>query len=267
MSKKLQDFLQSDLLERYLSGATSVIEDAKVERYIQDFNEVREEYEVLQDQLELTARAQSVVPKKDILAAVMNEIEDRKVVTMKPASRGFNWYGIAASVAAIGFAFATYFYYNQNQTLEKENNLIVEEIFDLRADIDNNNAILSDVMKKMNKLDNPETQKYFLRGNNRAEDLKAVAYINPVEKSSLIDVVSLPELNDEQVYQIWAQVQDKMINLGILDKADRNLRSVPYIEDALSLSITIEPKGGNDNASLENEVAEIPLQATENNNQ
>ena len=29
MSKKLQDFLKSDLLERYLSGATSAIEDAK----------------------------------------------------------------------------------------------------------------------------------------------------------------------------------------------------------------------------------------------
>lgn len=71
--------------------------------------------------------------------------------------------------------------------------------------------------------------------------------------------MSLPELAEEQCYQMWAELQDKMVNLGILDINDRKLQSVPYIEDALSLSITIEPKGGNDSASLENAVAQILL--------
>ena len=58
---------------------------------------------------------------------------------------------------------------------------------------------------------------------------------------------------------MWANLQDKMVSLGILDVNDRKLQSVPYIENALSLSITIEPKGGNDYGSLENTVAQILL--------
>jgi len=120
--------------------------------------------------------------------------------------------------------------------------------------------MLDNVMRQLLKLNNPETEKYIITGNDRAKDLKTVAYINPKEKTSMIDVVSLPELPQEQCYQIWAELQGKMVNLGILDKADRKLRNIPYMEDALALSITIETKGSKTIASKQNSVAEISLQ-------
>ena len=76
----------------------------------------------------------------------------------------------------------------------------------------------------------------------------------------MIDVVSLPELPEEQCYQIWAELQGRMVSLGILSEADRQLRAIPYTENALALNITIEPKGGNTHASLNRSVAEINLQ-------
>jgi hypothetical protein len=264
MEKKLQDFLNSGLLERYLVGESTEAETSKVEVYLTNYPEIKEEYDLLQDQLELTAKAQAVQPSKNMLESILHSIDDTSVVKLNTRRRMPYWMSVAASIAAIAFAVTTYMYYSQNKVLELENNVIADEIFDLRNDIEQNNNMLNDVMKKLIRLDNPETQKYLLRGNNRAEDLKAVAYINPVEKSSLIDVVSLPELSDDECYQMWAQMQDKMINLGILDNNNRNLKSVPYIEDALSLSITIEPKGGNSEASLENSVAEIPLKTKDN---
>jgi anti-sigma-K factor RskA len=98
-----------------------------------------------------------------------------------------------------------------------------------------------------------------MQGNNRAKNLKTVAYINPKEKTSMIDVVSLPKLPENQCYQIWAELQGKMVSLGILTEADRQLKILPYTENALALNITIEPKGGNTVASLNNMVAEIDL--------
>ena len=51
-----------------------------------------------------------------------------------------------------------------------------------------------------------------------------------------------------------------MVNLGILDANDRRLKSIPYMENALGLSITIEPKNKvSERATAENEVAEITL--------
>ena len=76
----------------------------------------------------------------------------------------------------------------------------------------------------------------------------------------MIDVVSLPKLPEEKCYQMWAELQGKMVSLGILSETDRQLKSIPYTENALGLNITIEPKGGNTVASLENSVAEISLQ-------
>lgn len=264
MKKEVQKFLESGLLDKYLIGATTASETVEVESYISKYPEVKEEYDLLQDQLELVAKAQAVRPPSYTLDLVLDAINDKPIVHLHSRRRS-SWYSIAASVAALIFAGTSFILYNNNQTLLNENNTIADEIFDLRDDIQDNNNKLDDVMRQFMKLNNPETEKYVLRGNERAEDLKTVAYINPIEKSSLIDVVSLPEISDEQSYQLWAQMQDKMVNLGILDIADRKLKSVPYIEDALSLNITIEPKGGNKNASLENSVAEISLKKNNNN--
>jgi hypothetical protein len=59
---------------------------------------------------------------------------------------------------------------------------------------------------------------------------------------------------------MWAEIQGKMVSLGILNEADRKLRAIPYSENARGLNITIEPKGGNSIASLQNTVAEIDFQ-------
>ena len=259
MEKEVHDFLESGLLDKYLIGATTVSETNKVEAYIAKYQDIKEEYEILQVQLELAARYNAINPPSHTLDAIVKAIDSQAVVQLHTRHKIPFWYSIAASITALIFAGSSYMFYNQNKSLLDENNTIADEVFDLRSDIENNNDKLDKVMRQLMKLNNPETQKYILRGNERAKDLKTVAYINPIDKSSLIDVVSLPELSEEQCYQMWAKLQDKMVNLGILDVNDRKLKSVPYIENALSLSITIEPKGGNDNASLENAVAQILL--------
>ena len=63
---------------------------------------------------------------------------------------------------------------------------------------------------------------------------------------------------------MWANLQDKKINLGTLGTSNGKLQPVPYIEDVLSLSITIEPKDANEFETSENSVAEIPIKSREN---
>ena len=111
--------------------------------------------------------------------------------------------------------------------------------------------------RELLKLNNPDSKKYVINGNDRAKNLKTVAYINPIEKTSMIDVITLPQLPEEQHYEIWAEMQDKMVNLGILDESDRKLKQIPYMEDALALSIKIKSK----DSTTENDtsVAEISL--------
>lgn len=259
METKLLSFLKSGLLDKYIQGLTSVNENIEVEFYISQYPEVASEYEKLQNNLEILAKASAVEAPKFILDAIHDDIEETPVIHFSSQQRKTYWYSIAASAAAVIFATITFLMYQQNMSLKRENQIVVDEIFDLRSDIENNNQKLDNIMRQFMKLNNPETEKYVLRGNERAKNLKTVAYINAVDKTSMIDVVSLPQLPEDQTYQIWAELQDKMVNLGILDASDRKLKSIPYMEDALGLSITIEPKGKANQNSMDNAVAEITL--------
>ena len=262
--KDIYSFLESGLLEKYVVGDTNDQEENTVENYITKYPEVKSKYELLQDNLEILAELNAMEAPKETLNFILDSIEEDKVIVLKTKTRKVSvWYSIAASAAAVLFAISATFLFLQNKQLIDENQVVVDEIFDLRSDIELTNSKLESVMQQFMKLNNPETEKYIIRGNKRARNLKTVAYINPKEKTSMIEIVSLPQLPEEQCYQMWAQLQDKMVNLGILDAANTDLRSIPYTENALGFEITIEPKGGNETATVENSVANIKLQ---NNN-
>ena len=262
MNAKITTFLNSDLLEKYLLGNTTSEQTETVEAYISKYPEVQNAYNTLQFNLEVVAKSNAVEAPKYILNNILDELDDAPVVTLNVRKNYKIWYklSIAASFAALFFAASSLSLYTQKQKLSEENQVVVDEIFDLRSDIAKNNQMLDNVMRQLLKLNNPETEKYIIKGNDRAKDLKTVAYINPKEKTSMIDVVSLPKLPEEQCYQIWAELQGKMVSLGVLSQADRQLRSIPYTEHARGLNITIERKGGNTIASLQNSVAEINFQ-------
>lgn len=254
-------FLKSDLLEKYLIGQTNTQENLEVERYINTYPEVKEAYNTLENKLELVAFARTEEAPAYLLDSILETLDEKPVVALNnpPKKSRFN-FGIAASIAALVFAGSSLYFYTQNQDLLNENQVIVDELYDLRSDIDYNNSKLNDLAEQFSQLNDPETEKYILEGNIRAKNLKTVAYINPKEKTSMIDVVSLPTLPENQEYQIWAELQDKQVNLGILSVKDRRLQQIPYTKDALGLSITIEEKGIQPkNNSTDTPVAEIEL--------
>lgn len=259
--KDLYSFLESGLLEKYVVGDTNYDENTLVENYISKYPEVKSKYDLLQDNLEVLSELNALDAPKESLSFILDSIEDGKVIHLHTKPKRVSiWLSIAASAAAILFATTAAFFFFQNQQLINENQVVVEEIFDLRSDIEYTNKKLEGVMQQFMRLNNPETEKYIIRGNKRAKNLKTVAYINPKEKTSMIEVVSLPQLPEEQCYQMWAQLQDEMVNLGILDAANADLRSIPYTENAVAFEITIEPKGGNETATVENSVANVKLQ-------
>jgi anti-sigma-K factor RskA len=260
METKLHGFLNSNLLNKYLVGETSLEESKEVEHFISNYPEAASAYEKLQDNLEIIAKAGAMDVPNHILSNILESLEednDTKVIQLVQ-KRKTPWYSIAASAAAVLFAATSFMLYQKNQNLNNENNIVIDEIYDLRNDIDKNNSKLDELSRELLKLNNPDAKKYVINGNERAKNLKTVAYINPVDKTSMIDVIALPQLPKDQHYQIWAELQDRMVNLGILDKADRKLKQIPYMEDALALSIKIG-NDGDDTDKNSTEVAEISL--------
>ena len=55
MERKLHDFFQSGLLEKYVLGETTPSENLQVEHYIETYLDVEKEYERLQNNLEIVS--------------------------------------------------------------------------------------------------------------------------------------------------------------------------------------------------------------------
>jgi len=250
MKEKIQQFLDSDLLENYLLGTTTEAETLQVERYIVMHPEVRETYNELQENLETFAKLHAVKApdalKDKILAQIRKERRSRKY---------FYRFAVAASFAILISVGATYFLWDQNQSLQEENTIVSNKIDDLEETM---REQLEDVRNQFIVLQNPQTKKYNVKGNKKAKELKAVAYVNPVKRLSYINVSKLPNLPEDQCYQMWAEVNGEMVNLGIIQEADsqEKLLALPYSDNAVGY-ITIGPKGGNHSLTDENIVANI----------
>ncbi len=250
MKDKIKIFLDSDLLEKYLIGLTTDQENLQVERYIALYPEVRDAYNELQDNLEAYAKMYAIPAPEGLKEQILNRLKTDKV-----SSRRFLRYAVAASVAMLLFAGASYFFWSENQMLQQENAIVNSKIESLEADMREG---LEDVRNQFIVLNNPQTKKLNIKGNTKAKELKAVAYVNPVKKLSYINVSKLPNLPENQCFQMWAEVDGKMINLGIIQEATEKdkLLALPYADKAMGY-ITIEPEGGNEKPTVSNIVANI----------
>lgn len=250
MKEKIRIFLDSDLLEKYLLGTTSTEETLQVERYISMYPEVRESYDELQENLETFAKLHAVKAPEALKARILTSIRKENV-----ARKNFYRFAVAASFAILISFGASYFFWDQNKSLQQENTVVNNKIDDLEETM---REQLEDVRNQFIVLQNPETKKYSVKGNKKAKELKAVAYVNPVKRLSYINVSKLPHLPEDQCYQMWAEVNGKMLNLGIIKEASsqEKLLALPYADHTLGY-ITIEPKGGNQSPTVENIVANI----------
>ena len=250
MKDKIKIFLDSDLLEKYLLGTTTELESLQVERYIAMYPEVRETYAELQENLEIFAKLHAIEAPQGLKDKI-----NARIKAERKGRKRFYSYAIAASITAILFIGISTFFWNQNQSLQEENSVVSNKIKLLE---ENMKEQLEDVRNQFIVLNNPQTKKYNVKGNQKAKELKAVAYINPVKKLSYINVSKLPNIPESQCFQMWAEVNGKMINLGIIEEAgdQQKLLTLPYAENAVGY-ITIEQKGNNQAPTVENIVANI----------
>nr|WP_299175547.1 anti-sigma factor [uncultured Allomuricauda sp.] len=250
MKEKVQQFLDSDILEKYLLGDTSKEESLKAERYIAMYPEVRETYDQLQDNLEAFAKMYARKTPEGLKEIILHSARKEKVVTKR-----FYRYAVAASIALMVFAGSSYFLWNQNKSLQQENTMVTNQMNNLQENMQNQ---LEDMRNQFIVLNNPATRKYAVNGKREGKELKAIAYVNPVKKLSYINVSNVPDLPENKCFQMWAEVNGELVNLGVIKNFDEKdkLLALPYAENAIGY-ITIEPEGGNTSPTVKNIVANI----------
>ena len=61
---------------------------------------------------------------------------------------------------------------------------------------------------------------------------------------------NLPPPPVGKTYQIWADIDSKMVDMGVINYEDKKMISIPHMVNAASLNITLEQEGGSDHPDV-----------------
>ena len=240
-----EQLLNSDLLERYVLGSVSPSERRIVERFRMEDAEIADAIAAFEISLEKVALENKITPPTQLKSSIIQSIEGRGFLgsgsilgNLFSAPSRSRIIGLAASFTGglLLTALLTWPLIRQQRVQLTQNEEIISQLEESCEEV---NAFYA-------MANTPGTIPVLLTTSQIDRTDEALALINPSIETCAIHLRKLPRLDNSRTYQVWADVEGEMINLGVLDyeSARRGYASLPFLPNAESLNITIEPNGG-----------------------
>ncbi|MFP4846588.1 anti-sigma factor domain-containing protein [Winogradskyella sp. PE311] len=257
-----KSLLENGLLEQYLLGELNANQCEQIEQLLLSNPELKIYFEELEENFETIGLENAITPppfiKTNLLQNIKtSEFTQQKVVTLEKRDNTKFYAGIAASIAGL-LMIGTFWMYAQLNEVKEQLQIVEINNTELNSTIEVLNVQLKENSASFNAIVNPDTEQYILNGNSSLPETKVVSYVNHQTKSVVINTERLPQLDANHDYQMWADVEGEMINMGVIAK-DKTIMTMAYIDHAESLNITIEPAGGNDHPTVERLVTNVYL--------
>ncbi len=256
MDKKT--ILDNGLLEQYLLGELNAQECEQIEQVLASDTELKAQFDAIEKDFETLGLENAIEPPKGIKYQLIQDIREAKDTKNNKSNTNLKYYlGIAASIAAL-LMLGNFWMYNELSEVKQQLETVETEKTELNDKLNNLNKQIDEEIALFSTIAHPDTEQYVLKGNTLMPDGKVVSYVNHSTKSVVINTERLPKLDTAHDYQMWADVEGEMINMGVIAK-DQNLMAMSYIDHAESLNITIEPAGGNDHPTVSQLVTNVYL--------
>ncbi len=269
---ELSSYINSGVLELYVLDRLSPDERREVERYAEQYPQVRQELTEIEVALEKYAvlRGAETAPTAQVLTNVLAAIGTSPSVAPPPPARatpapkltptpgvgagstGATLTWILAALLLIALAGLAYYFFQVSDRRESYNEL--EQRFTLleqaceqdRADFQADRrqiALLTDI----------NTRDVLLSGSDNAPDSRAVVFYNPSAGEVLFSAANLPAPPTGKQYQLWAlDAAGQPLDLGVLSLTltNQQLVEVRFVPDASAFAITLEDEGGKPSPDL-----------------
>lgn len=251
----IKAYIETGILESYALGHCSKEEAAEVEAMCVQFPELKEELTAVQSSIESYARFHAKAPaakvKNNIMAAIEETVSTEKtpekvypeLTILYTRLRRFTIAAIALFV--LSFAFNLILYKRWSNSVQELTALNAEKVR-LAEDLSINKASLEQVNQQMAMTTAPATLKIVLKGMDKSPGSMAMVYWNKETKSVMLQVENLPMPADGKQYQLWAIVDGKPVDAGMIamETNDSSLHAMKAFESAQAFAITLENTGG-----------------------
>lgn len=277
----IEEYISSGVLELYAAGALPDSEKAAVEQTARQYPDVQAELDLIQDSLERYATLHAVSPpvmlKSKVLGAIsqttiLTDLEPGEVKTtsfqqepdnynlsgrviqmkMPEAETSNFWkWAVAASVALLVFSnILSVYFYNNWKDSENRLQLAMLEQQQFAQNLQQVNQRLSSKQVALTIISNPTTRRVDLKGVKISPESAVTVFWHRETQKVFVAVKNLPTPPTDKQYQLWALVDGKPVDAGVItDLSD--LQAMKEMPEAQAFAITLEPKGGSINPTLE----------------
>lgn len=244
--------LDEGLLEKYLLDELDESDRVLVEHAIASDHGLRAHFDQLESDFEKIAFENAITPPAMVKKLLETKLEGERALKL------WNRPLLVAASFGLLFLLSSIWMYTQWQNTKRDFKSLQNQtsVLQKRLNALEENYILTNT--RLKTINGPETIPLVLHGNQLVPDSRAVAYINHENKMVVVNAQGLPKLPQDKTYQMWSDVNGKMIDMGLL-QTNEELITLKYIDKAESLNITIEPAGGNDHPTVEKLVAYVTL--------
>jgi len=267
----IEEYISNGIVESYVLGLADPGECAEFERMCVAHPEVRSARESFELSLEKYAVLNAVNPSKNIKNKIFAEIENENQKLMKEQDRktplyiapdtetkssekvvrmGWQRYLAAASIALLILSTALNFYFfSQYKNYSSRYAALLAQQTELATNNDVMRTQLDTYENTLAMLRNPDMAIIKMPGTNvpASPDPNSVAtvYWNTKSKDVYLMVNNLPLPASDKQYQLWAIVDGKPVDAGVIDLQDPSgvvrMKNMPR---AQVFAVTLEKRGG-----------------------
>ena len=253
-----EEFISSGLLELYAMGISSPEESKIVEDHLQQFPELKSELNDIELSLEKYAQSNRLQPSSSVKeqlftqlfpASSKNENTSAPIIPLNKKRLVPLFYkSVAAAVLIllIGSMILNYNYYNKYHDANSQLQLAQKKIAQQGK---SNEAMRED----LNIVTNKNAQPVVLNGTPKAPDAVAKIFWMKNTGEVYIDPTNLPKAPEGKQYQLWAIVDGKPVDGGMIETA----KGIYYIQKmktfgkAEAFAITLEKTGGSPTPTMD----------------
>ncbi len=255
----IKDIISSGLLELYVLGLANEQETAQVIALSKQHPEIAAEIKAIESGLEDYARLYAVEPgssvKENIMSAIHKTDQPKTIANnyatskVVPISSFWKYAAAAAILLLIGSIVLNVVYYNKYETANDNYTAAVTDKNSAReqlAALEQSNA---DMKNDMNVVQSKYSKPVALDGLPAAPDAAAKIFWMKNTGDVYIDPSNLPDAPAGKQYQLWAIVDGKPVDGGMIVTSKQGdkyrIQKMKNFGKADAFAVTLETAGGN----------------------
>jgi anti-sigma-K factor RskA len=242
----IKEYISSGIIESYVLGLATEAERREFESMCSSYPEIAEARNSFELSLESQLQKGAIEPPAHLKQTIQEKISSspesqtvkKEEVSQAPIRRLNPWKWIAAALFLI-MAGSLIWSVNINKKLQERQ----EENTALQHQLRQSTAQLDSIKADMDMLHKPDVKMAALHSPANPA-MYATIYWDTTNKDVYLMVNNLPQPATGKQYQLWALLNGKPIDLGVIVKQERLLVRMKGVQEAQAFAITVEPSGG-----------------------